>query len=116
MSLERRQEERLKPPGRTLVRLDGVADSLFHIVDISTGGCAFRYLGSDKLEKDAGTVDIVCGDEVSLIQIPFQAVSDCEIDYGFIPMRRRGVRFDALTESQKADIEQLLLQCAPAVH
>lgn len=116
MSLERRQAERLRPRGRTLVRIDGILDSFFHIVDISSSGLAFRYLGSDKLDQEAGVVDIVHGDEITLRQIPFRAVSDCEIDYGLIPMRRRGVRFGELTESQKNDIDKLLSRCAPGVH
>ncbi len=115
MTLERRREDRRKPNGRTLVRLDGVSSSLFHLVDISPGGCAFRYLGSDKLDQEAGVVDIAC-DQEELMQIPFQAVCDCEVDYGYIPMRRRGLRFGALSENQKRAVEKLISRCAAEGH
>lgn len=112
---QQRKDKRYKTQGRTLARISTAPEVLFHIVDISCGGFAFRYLGNDELEARSGELEIVFDDKFTLGKLPVQPVSDCAIDFGYIPMRRRSMRFTDLTPWQKAELDHFLMNyTAPA--
>ena len=108
-SPERRRDPRITIPGRSLVRIRSMENPLefFHLIDISRGGLAFRYLGDSELSVPVLELDILCsGDETaSLKSLPVQAVCDSPLQNGFIPMRRRSLKFAPLTPEKKAEVE-----------
>ncbi len=108
---EQRKNPRFQLQQRTLARISTMPDRLFHIVDICSEGLAFRYLGDNELNELSGELDIVFADHFTLGKLPVEAISDCAIDYGFIPMRRRSLRFADLTPWQKAELELFLMKC-----
>jgi hypothetical protein len=105
---QRRKDLRYRPQERTLARISTAPDILFHIVDISCGGLAFRYLGDSELNDLPAELDILFDDKFTLGKLPVQPVSDCSIDCGYIPMRRRSMRFTELTPWQKAELDHFL--------
>ena len=112
---QQRKDKRYKTQGRTLARISTAPDYLFHIVDISCGGFAFRYLGDNELENVPAELEILIDDKFTLGKLPVQPVSDRPIDYGYIPMRRRSMRFAELTSWQKAELDHFLMNfTAPA--
>ncbi len=108
---EQRKEKRFRTKSRTLARVSVAPDLLFHIVDISRGGLAFRYLGDTELSDRLGEVDILFDDKFTLGKLAVHPVSDSPIEYGYIPMRRRSVRFAELTPWQKAELDHFLMNC-----
>ena len=113
---QQRKDKRYQTQGRTLARISTAPDHLFHIVDISCGGLAFRYLGDSELDDLPGELEILFDDKFTLGKLPVQPVSDCAIDYGYIPMRRRSMKFTELTPWQRAELDHFLMNCTePAV-
>ncbi len=108
---EQRKNRRFRTRERTLARISTVPDALFHIVDISSGGLAFRYLGQNELDDLPGELDILFSDKFTLGKLPVEAISDCAISYGYIPMRRRSLHFTELTPWQKAELKHFLMKC-----
>lgn len=83
----------------------------FHIIDISTHGLAFRYVGLEKWFTDPVEIDIVY-DNFCLKNLMVQTVSDLQISNGFIQTRRHSVVFGKLSASQAAKLEQFILKYA----
>ncbi|WP_432823719.1 PilZ domain-containing protein [Trichloromonas sp.] len=108
---EQRKDRRYQTRQRTLARLSTAPDVLFHVIDISCGGLAFRYLGDHKLNEHPGELDIHFGDNCTLSNLPVTSVSDAAIEYGYIPMRRRGLQFTDLSPGRKAELDHFLANC-----
>jgi len=64
MMIERRSHQRFGAMNRALVV---VSDNglPFHIIDISLGGLAFRYIGKDQLAGAVTEISILYGDKIS---------------------------------------------------
>jgi hypothetical protein len=110
-----RKTKRYLAQDRTLARMNTSPEVLFHIIDISSGGLAFRYLGDDELESFPTEIDILYDEKFTLTELPVQPVADCVIEYGYLPMRRKCFRFGSLTPWQKAELEHFLANYTAAV-
>lgn len=108
---KQRKDRRFLARERTLAQVSSAPDILFHVIDISQGGLAFRYLGDQELAMIPAEVDILQDERFALTKIPVHPVSDCAISFGFIPMRRRSVQFGELTPWQKAELSHFILNC-----
>lgn len=104
-----RRYRRFSTHGRALARVRSAPETMFHVIDISVGGLAFRYLGDGELGGDADELDLYHGDSLALRGLPVRAVSDCSLDYGFIPMRRRGLSFGELTSEQRLALDAFIV-------
>lgn len=108
---EKRRDKRYQVEGRVLARAGSLPHGLFHIIDISQNGLAFRYLGNDELPAPVRRIDLVYEENLVLAQVPVQPVSDCSLACGYIPMRRHGLKFGELTEELKGALRQFIRSC-----
>ncbi|MBW1860096.1 MAG: hypothetical protein JRI70_08495 [Deltaproteobacteria bacterium] len=78
------------------------------IIDVSMGGLAFRYVGTE--EPSNGELSIFLAERDFYVgQIPFRTVSDFEIagktSSTSVTLRRSGVQFGKLTDHQTSQME-----------
>ena len=111
--LERRKHKRLRVqdhgfasiyPNHTVVAVAG------HIVNIGSGGLAFRYVASETRTNGSSKLNILLTDgSYCLEKVPFKTIWDSaipdEFSFGPITLRHCGVQFGELTHSQKLDLE-----------
>jgi len=109
-----RKHRRFQTHGRALARITSSPGVLFHVIDISVGGLAFRYLGDNELDELPDELDLFYGERLALGKIPVRPVSDCPLEYGYIPMRRRGLQFGELTPAQKIGLDNFIVNCTEA--
>ena len=109
-----RKYRRFLTHGRALARVRSTPETMFHVIDISVGGLAFRYLGDGELGGSADEIDLFHDESLALGGIPVRAVSDCPLDYGFIPMRRRGLSFGDLTPEQRFALDAFIVNYTEA--
>ena len=118
--VERRERKRFSAQGGAFVILRPHFYKRGQIVDIGTGGLAFRYTTSieqpyEPFESDI-SLDIFSPEyhtsganiSFSLSGVPIKIISDFEIarmSFGSIAQRRCGVQFEELTYAQKSKIE-----------
>lgn len=95
---------RVRVGDSAFVSLSASERRFWHILDISEGGLAFRYLPHLGLAEKDSELEIVTRDTAfSLENVPFRTVSDrlMEGAPGTYPqLRRRSVQFGGLTEQQ----------------
>ena len=106
---ERRTHKRFPAKERALIYI--MSDSygmLYHIIEISNGGLSFRYLGEDVLINGSSELSIVIEDNYYMTEIPVKTVSDTQLVNGYIPLRRRGVRFGELSPMQKSQLNDFI--------
>jgi len=109
-----RRHRRFLTHGRALARVRSAPETMFHVIDISAGGLAFRYLGDGELTEAADELDLFHDESLALGRVPVQAVSDCPLDYGFLPMRRRGLCFGELTPEQRVALDAFIVNYTEA--
>ena len=108
--LERRKHERFSITGRAFVVI-GLQNSqkLYHIVDISQGGLAFRYfIENEELEKEHFEVGILSGKNYYAENLPCRSVADHLYKSSgphAINMMRRSVQFLELSPEQRHEIK-----------
>jgi hypothetical protein len=89
------------------------------VLDLSMGGLSFRYYeGAEKIIKGVGDdvlgkIEITAvGKDFNLDDIPFKSIYDRELDnaipYGSLKIRKRGVVFGSLSQSQKSKLKGFL--------
>ena len=109
---ERRKEKRYPVQKGVLVAPSTQARKLWQVLDIGKGGLAFRYVSNDDELKTSSELDIVTGDTRFLLeQIPFRSISDFEMSDEPVSshkVRRRGVQFGALTDTQVRQLDYLI--------
>jgi hypothetical protein len=108
-SLQKRCCERFKMKDGAVALLDCAIP--FHIIDISTHGLSFRYVGLEKWFADPAEIDIVY-DDFCLKNLMVQTVSDLQVSNGFIQTRRHSVVFGELSASQAIQLEQFIMKYA----
>jgi hypothetical protein len=108
-SSERRRHRRLPVANGAYVSLDASARKLWHILDVSPGGLAFRYMQGEKTTVDPSELEIVTRDTSFFLEnIPFRVVSDREVKPepgDCFKLRRCGVEFMPLTAAQTSRLE-----------
>ncbi len=105
--LERRAHQRFGAMNRALVVVGDEALP-YHIVDISLGGLAFRYIGEERLARKVSELNILYDDKTFLEKVPVESVSDISLREGYIPMRRLGVKYRDLTPDQKSRLQTFI--------
>jgi hypothetical protein len=122
--VDHRAHQRYQVPTNSYISLGSDDRVLGQIIDISLGGIAFRYMGSEKL-PDESHLDIVLTEgDLYLRKVPFKTVSDYEIPNTVLcktvdpiprscrTMRRSGLQFGELTPEQRVQLEYYLLNYA----
>ncbi len=106
---ERRKHQRFNVQGRAFVMI-GPSDSrkLYHIIDISQGGLAFRYfIDNQELEKETLELGILSGQNIYVEHLSSRTVFDSyysENEPHYIKMKRRSVQFLDLTPEQNTQL------------
>ncbi len=108
--MERRQEKRYRAIGRAFaVTIPEQEENLAcHIVDISKSGLALRYPGEVAWMHDVSGLSLCINDDSYVENIPVVKVSDTQMDNGFIPMRRQGVKFESLSSEQEIQLDEFI--------
>ena len=112
-SIERREHRRFRVRKDACVALRSDFRHVGQIIDISMGGLSFSYVPLSELPDGSLELDIfLAGSASYLYKIPFKAVSDSEADGGnlfpSLAMRRYGLRFGELTDSQASQLEYFI--------
>jgi hypothetical protein len=109
---ERRKNKRYRVQKGVLVAPNARVRKLWQVLDIGMGGLAFRYVGNTGELKTSSELDIVTGDTRFLLeQIPFKSTSDLEMSDDSTSsrkLRRRGVRFGDMNDTQVRQLEYLI--------
>ena len=116
--VERRKDKRFRSEEGCLAIMWPASTKAGHIVDISLGGLAFRYVLrsnseglASELESD---IEIICSrEDFSSGLLPVENVSDTKMERifsDFIPMelRRHSIKFKQLDEEQKFLLERFI--------
>jgi PilZ domain len=116
VTIERRKHGRLKGKEVALVSLGAEIKRMWHLIDISKGGLAFRYLGGME-DPQLFSELVLLTKEASfcLEKIPFTVVADCEMNGRFLSsytFRRCGVRFGKLTTEQSSQLQHFIAKFA----
>lgn len=106
---EGRIHKRIPAKERALVYIGSESASmLYHLIDISSGGLSFRYLGGDVLTQDLSELSLVLKDKCYVAALPVETVSDTPLVNSNVTFRRRGVRFGELSSMQKSDLNDFI--------
>ena len=110
---ERRKDIRFVSKKRLLTSIKPTPEETYHIIDISMGGMAFRYLGSSRrYEQNILSGDLILEKSgLNLEKIPFEIISDQMIDDSHVPMRRCGVQFKKTSLVQQEKLGKIIAQC-----
>ncbi len=111
--VERRKHKRFRVRHGGFASLHPHITVVGQIIDIGTGGLAFRYVASENRTNGSATLNILLTDgSFSLETIPFQTVWDSgtpgDFSLGAITLRHCGVQFGELTHGQKLDLEYFI--------
>jgi hypothetical protein len=99
---DRRKHKRFKVKSGTCKVNEKSAD----IIDISMGGMAFSYLDDGEWTDESFDRGMLLGEKDLCIEdVPFKIISDCAINSGLTITKRRGVKFEKLTDKQLAQLE-----------
>jgi c-di-GMP-binding flagellar brake protein YcgR len=104
---ERRTNRRFYVEGFALNSDDSVCA---HIVDISRGGMAFRYVEEaawSSREEESATIS---GQSFHLENVPLITVSESELNNGLYAIKRCGIKFGNITPDQQYTIENIILE------
>ncbi len=106
---ERRLHPRFSTRERASVAVTGDDFSLpYHLIDISEGGMAFRYLNERPLPLTDSQMDIYLGKELFVGRLPVTVVDDRQLADNFIAKRHCGVRFGKLTPVQQIQLQAFI--------
>jgi hypothetical protein len=107
---ERRVHDRFKAKEHVLVLVGSDLDGmLFHVLDISRGGLAFSYPGTEKLRTPLSRVSLVVGNTFCLDALPVTDISDTSIPcHTDTALRRKSLKFGTLTPEQETIMEDFL--------
>jgi len=110
--IERRRHRRFPVSEEAFVLCHPNARTPCRILDISGGGLAFCYLDGEKGLDGACEMDIFCcASQLCVNDIPFETVSDAVLEpqqSNVRPLRRKSVKFGALTPQQFELLSRLI--------
>lgn len=116
IATERRRKPRYTARERALVAVTGDDLGLpYHLIDISEGGMAFRYLDNKPLPLTDSQMDIYLDKDLYIGRLPVTVVADRQLEDDFIPKRRCSVRFGKLTQGQQRQLEAFI-RCHTKAH
>ena len=112
--IEQRRHRRLQGKDGALLSLGVELKRMWHLIDISEGGLAFRYLGGMEEPKLFSKLALLTKDtSFCLEKIPFTVVDDCEMNGRLLSnytFRRCGVRFGKLTTKQSVQLQHFIVR------
>jgi len=104
-----RNHPRFKAMHRALVLVSQGPEALpYHIVDISKGGLAFRYLGQKLKRSEIAKVSLYHDFDLIVENIPVKTVSDYRLRDNLVPVRRGSLCFDSLNSEQQSQLEKFI--------
>ena len=111
--VERRKHNRFKVQEGGFVLLYPYFTVVGQIMDIGSGGLAFRRLASEEWTNGSTTLNILLTDgSFCMEKVPVKTIWDfsvpCDFSFGPVTLRHCGVRFGELTRSQKLDLEYFI--------
>ena len=113
-SVERRKHRRYQVPTGAFVGIGPESTKVGRISDLSIGGLAFSYVGTEEPSPSKGSyLDLFFTDkDFYLGRLPFKTIFDYELvekaPSSSETLRRCGVKFQKLTRHQKAEIERFI--------
>jgi len=82
----------------------------YHIIDISKGGLAFRYLGSKMENCPITEIDLYYNDTLCVKGVPVATVADTWTGSDLTDIRRNSIAFRGLTTEQQEQLELFIQQ------
>ena len=109
---ERRKDKRYAVKERVLTSIRPIPEETYHMLDISMGGMAFRYLGKGRrYDENILRGDLIFeGSGLTVENLTFEIISDQLMNGSFIPMRRCGVQFRNLSDAQHNHLQQFIVR------
>jgi len=77
----------------------------YHIIDISKGGLAFRYLGERVMGDDIAVMDLCYNETLYVKGVPVKSVADCWTGSHLTDIRRKCISFEDLNTEQQEQLE-----------
>jgi len=77
----------------------------YHIIDISKGGLAFRYLGEKVMSDDISVMDLCYNETLYVKEVPVKSVADCWTGSHLTDIRRKCICFEDLNAEQQEQLE-----------
>jgi Tfp pilus assembly protein PilZ len=103
---ERRRHKRFQLKMSAFALLDSPFSEMGEIIDISMGGLCFRYTSDKALPKGSFALDLLCVDNgFHLHRLPVKTVAESLLAGD---VRRRGVKFDRLTDRQVSQVRHFI--------
>jgi hypothetical protein len=109
--VERRKHKRFQAWNGAFVAFGPYSLKLGQIVNMSMGGFAFRYIGSQEPSRMKTESKIFIDNSFCLDDVPFETVSDfksSQIPYTSLVMRQSGVQFGNLTHDQRSQLKYFI--------
>ena len=110
--MERRKHGRLPGKEGTLVSLGAEVKRMWHLIDISRGGLAFRYLGGMETPHLFSELVLLTKEATFCLEkIPFTVVADFQMEGRFLSsytFRRCSVRFGRLSIKQSVQLQYFI--------
>jgi hypothetical protein len=104
-----RTHPRHKAMHRALVLVTQGPEALpYHIIDISAGGLAFRYLGQKLKRSEITRISLYHDFDLILDEIPVKPVSDFQLRDNLVPVRRGSLCFESLNSEQRSQLERFI--------
>ena len=111
--VERRKHNRFKVQDGGFVSLYPYFAVVGQIMDIGSGGLAFRYVASEERTNGSTSLNILLTNRSFCMEkVPFKITRDFpipnEFSFGSITMRQCAVQFQDMTGNQKSDLEHFI--------
>ena len=109
---ERRKDKRYAVKERVLASIRPIPEETYHVLDISLGGMAFRYLGeSQRYNENLLNGNLLFEESgLTLENMSFVIISDQLMKDPFTPRRRCGVQFKNMSPTQHKHLIQFIAQ------
>lgn len=111
----KRQHQRFKTKERCLVQLTEGTNP-YHLLDVSRGGIAFRYLGRESRLGWEKQVSLFFDTKLCIPDMPVEFVSDLQIQEGTVPYRRCGLKFGKLSARQEVELTHYIQEYSKMDH
>ncbi|MBU4319006.1 MAG: PilZ domain-containing protein [Proteobacteria bacterium] len=106
---ERRHHPRFPAMDRALVAVAGDEFSLpYHLMDISQGGMAFRYLNKSPMDLTGNRMDLYLEKDLHVGRLPVTVKADLPLPGDVIPRRRCSVAFGEMTPAQEIQLQAFI--------
>lgn len=110
-SNRRREFPRYQAMDRALAMVsEPEANMPYHIIDISKGGLAFRYLGNKMESENIAALDLYFNDTLCAKRIPVTCVADTWTGSDLTDIRRNCICFKDLSADQQQQVDLFIQQ------